>query len=217
MRGIGSNGSGLILAAGLFCLQSGCATTGGSGGQGGLHGRVILPGAAPSGSVQSASGPMKDVVVYAVPALPVSSVQPERHARMTHTRSGFEPHVLAISVGTWVDFKNEDQIYHSPFSISPAGPFDLRMLRPGETRRVQFNRPGVLNVYCELHSKGEGFIVVVPDPAYTRPAPSGGFYLPKLGPGTYTVTAWHPTLGEKSKYVEVTKKYKPQVELTFRR
>jgi len=47
------------------------------------------------------------------------------HAVMDQRNERFVPHVLAVMVGTIVDFPNSDLIYHNVFSLSRAKRFDL--------------------------------------------------------------------------------------------
>ena len=43
----------------------------------------------------------------------------------------FTPHVLAIPVGSTVDFPNLDPIFHNAFSNFSGQPFDIGLYRPG--------------------------------------------------------------------------------------
>ena len=46
-------------------------------------------------------------------------------ARMDQRNESFVPHLLAITVGTTVDFPNNDRTYHNVFSLSKGQRFDL--------------------------------------------------------------------------------------------
>ena len=127
----------------------------------------------------------------------------------------FIPRVLAIAAGTTVEFRNADRIYHNAFSISPAKRFDLGKYAPGQHRTVTFERPGIVNVFCDLHPAESGFILVVPNSFYVHADPSGAFALPKLPPGTYVVTAWHPRFGERKTRVELTASADADLRLRF--
>src|SRR5436190_1933663 len=43
----------------------------------------------------------------------------------------FVPHVLAVPVGTKVDFRNEDTIYHNVFSLTKPNDFDTGLYKQG--------------------------------------------------------------------------------------
>ena len=115
----------------------------------------------------------------------------------------FSPRVVAIAVGSSVDFPNMDPIYHNVFSASPIRRFDLGKYPKGNSRRVDFRKTGLVNVYCDIHSNMEAFILVVPNHAFTRPSATGEFALPNLPPGNYQLHFWHPDLGEQKLPVEV--------------
>jgi hypothetical protein len=102
-----------------------------------------------------------------------------------------------------VDFPNLDPIYHNVFSLSPVRRFDLGKYPRGHSRQVTFPKPGLVNVYCDIHSDMEAFILVLPNHAFARPTRAGEFTLPDLPAGRYILKAWHPDLGERSETVEV--------------
>jgi plastocyanin len=72
----------------------------------------------------------------------------------------FVPHVLAIVAGTTVDFPNSDQTYHNVFSLSKAKSFDLGRYAVGRTKSVRFDRPGIVRVFCDIHSHMSAFVLV---------------------------------------------------------
>lgn len=117
---------------------------------------------------------------------------------------GFSPRVLVVVAGTRVTFRNTDRIYHSTFSVSRAKKFDLGTYAPGQRRTVVFDRPGVVDLFCGLHPRTSGFIVVVPNPFYAHAKANGAFSLAPLPPGRYTVRVWHPRYGERKATVDLT-------------
>ena len=123
--------------------------------------------------------------------------------RLTQKDQMFTPRVVAIAAGSVVDFPNQDPIYHNVFSASPVRRFDLGKYPKGDSRRVDFRRPGLVNVYCDIHSNMEAFILVVPNHAFARPSTTGEFALPELPPGHYELHLWHPDLGSQTIPVDV--------------
>ena len=89
-------------------------------------------------------------------------------AVMDQRNETFVPHVLAITTGTTVDFPNSDRIYHNVFSLSKATPFDLGRYAAGESKSVRFDRPGIVRVFCEIHSHMSAFILVFSHPLLRR-------------------------------------------------
>jgi hemoglobin len=108
----------------------------------------------------------------------------------------FEPHVMAVPVGSTVSFPNFDTIYHNVFSLSKNKAFDLGMYKNGQTRDVKFDKPGIVRLGCNLHASMSAFLIVVDAPHYAVVGPDGAFAFRSLAPGTYKVQAWTERSGE---------------------
>lgn len=127
-----------------------------------------------------------------VPSSAVTSPTPQ----VAQLDRRFSPDLLVIQAGSIVSFPNMDPIFHNIFSLSRARTFDLGSYDQGQTRKVTFPRPGVVDVYCHLHPNMEATIVVTPNRWYARADPSSGQYrIPDVPPGQYTVVAWHKYAG----------------------
>src|SRR5688572_22432618 len=81
----------------------------------------------------------------------------------------FIPHVLPIVKGTTVDFPNLDPIFHNVFSLSGAMSFDLGRYPQGSSRSVRFDQPGVVPVFCHLHSDMSSIILVLDNALFSVP------------------------------------------------
>jgi plastocyanin len=184
-----------------------------------IHGRVVVPGVASQGSAtsgrylgQAASlsvtgtverGAVTDAVVY-VETLPANFVVENPVGRvpgLEQKDQTFVPRVLAIQSGTTVEFPNRDPVYHNVFSVSPAKRFDLGKYVKGQSRSVRFDKSGLVQVFCDIHSDMAAFILVIPHHVFVRPGADGRFALPELPGGTYRVRAWHPDFGERERLI----------------
>jgi hypothetical protein len=103
----------------------------------------------------------------------------------------FRPHVLAIPVGSSVDFPNYDPIFHNAFSNYSGQLFDVGLYPPGSTRRVLFRREGVVRVFCNIHPSMSALIVVLRSPYYTVTRNDGSWSIPNVPSGTYTLHVFH--------------------------
>jgi plastocyanin len=65
----------------------------------------------------------------------------------------FSPSVLTIKVGESLNFKNDDTVHHSVFSLSKALSFDLGSMAPGQSSKVQATQEGVVEVECAVHPR----------------------------------------------------------------
>jgi plastocyanin len=115
----------------------------------------------------------------------------------------FVPRVVAVTVGSQVDFPNDDPIYHNVFSLSRPRNFNLGRYPQGHTRHVTFDRPGIVKVFCDIHSHMSATVMVFNHPWFTVPSEDGRFELPAVPPGEREVTAWHERLGDTTQRVLV--------------
>ena len=135
--------------------------------------------------------------------------------RIIQQNRRFLPRVVAVVAGTTVRFQNKDDVYHNVFSVSPAKRFDLGKYPPRAVNQVTFDRPGVVNLYCDIHPGMAAYVLVLPHRLFTRPDRSGAFALPSLPPGEYTLRVWHPLHGEIEKRIVVPPRGDLRVELSF--
>jgi plastocyanin len=116
--------------------------------------------------------------------------EPSR-ARMDQRGETFVPHVLAVAAGTVVDFPNNDATYHSVFSLSKPKRFDLGRYAQGRSKAVRFDRPGVVRIFCDIHSHMSAFILVFNHNYFDTTDSLGRYQIEDVPPGTYSVVAWH--------------------------
>jgi plastocyanin len=118
----------------------------------------------------------------------------EPHARMDQRHETFVPHVLAIVAGTTVDFPNDDRTYHNVFSLSKPRPFDLGRYAAGRSKSIRFDHPGIVRVFCDIHSHMSAFILVFAHRYFALTDADGRYRLDDVPAGTYTLTVWNETL-----------------------
>src|SRR5262249_21700727 len=126
-------------------------------------------------------------VVYAEPIDAAATRAPRRFTLIQKNKT-FQPHVLAVPLGSTVEFPNNETIYHNAFWLSGPQPFDLGLYRAGETRPRTFTSPGTYRIFCNIHPQMTALVVVAPSAFTTVAAPDGRFML-DLPPGRFRVTA----------------------------
>ena len=129
------------------------------------------------------------VYLQSAPSLAFPEIEPQR-ATMDQRNETFVPHVLAITVGTTVDFPNSDNTYHNVFSLS-ATRFDLGRYAAGRSKSVRFDRPGIVRVFCEIHAHMSAFILVFNHRYFAVTSADGRYQIPRVPPGRYTLVAWN--------------------------
>ena len=164
-------------------------------------------------SVVEEGGP-QDVVVF-VDAVKGSFAVPARHPQLVQKDERFVPHVLAVQLGTTVEFPNEDDFYHNVFSVVSGDRFDLGRYAKGKSARQTLTKPGIVVVRCEIHSGMKAYILVVANPYFAVPGGDGAFSIPDVPAGTYTVKAWHPDFGYQERSVSVPASGSASVSFAF--
>lgn len=145
-----------------------------------------------------------DAVVY-VDAIPGQTfAPPEDPVQMDQADMAFVPHVLAVLVGTTVEFLNSDAFLHNVFTPDEcADKFNLGTWPQGETRSFTFQEPCVAVMLCNVHPEMEAYVLAVPTPYFAVTDRDGAFVIEDVPDGTYTVRTWHPKLPEIGREVTV--------------
>jgi len=137
---------------------------------------------------------LRHVVVYVKDAAK-TAVQPVR-AEIHQRNENFVPRVVAVTVGSTVEFPNDDPIYHNVFSLSRTKTFDLGRFPKGKSRGERFDKAGIVKVFCQIHSHMAATVMVFDHPWFAIPDEHGEFDLSGVPPGMHQITAWHERLGE---------------------
>jgi plastocyanin len=154
------------------------------------------------GRVQFPGGTLQDVYAYVenVKSAPVHG----KTVEIAQRKKQFLPEVTVVQRGTKVLFPNYDTFVHNVFSPTPPRPFDLGAPRPGEEPKpVEMTSPGVVDVFCNMHSDMHASILVVPSPLYARVGADGSFHLDGVPVGNRKVVVWGPRSKPAAQTVEV--------------
>ncbi|GAA4425440.1 methylamine utilization protein [Acidovorax lacteus] len=145
--------------------------------------------------VADATGkPLSDAVVFLESSDARKLVRPMPAQEIAQEKRQFLPGVLAITVGTEVQFPNRDSIRHHVYSFSPAKKFELKLYTGRPANPVVFDQPGVVVLGCNIHDQMVGWVVVVDTPYLGQSSASGQASLTGVSPGTYKLRSWHARL-----------------------
>ncbi len=138
------------------------------------------------------------VVVWLEPVSGALAMPPPRRAEMLQKNKTFSPHVLAVTVGTTVDFPNRDFIFHNAFSNYNGETFDIGLYPPRTTKAIAFNRAGVVRVFCNIHPTMSAVIVVLKSPYFSVSERDGSVQLLDVPRGSYRLHVFHERATEQT-------------------
>lgn len=209
----------------LGALLALLATTPASGAtlRGRVDVRLDLPPAEPraepaalGASARRARPDRRRSVVYLAVAPQGAFEEHERPPAVLDQRDeAFLPYVLAIMVGTTVEFPNHDRTYHNVFSLSKAKRFDLGRYPRGASKSVRFDRPGFVRVFCDIHSHMSASILVFAHPYFAMTDAEGRYRVERVPPGEYTLVVWTDGRERTSRRVLVPPGAEALVEADF--
>lgn len=146
---------------------------------------------------------VNETVVWLEPVGATKVTKPAAQVAQMVTRSkALQPHVIAIPAGSTIQFPNDDPISHNLFSLSSGNVFDLGLYRKGAGKSKKFDRPGVVNVYCNVHPNMSAVVHVLETPYISYIDSTGAFAIKDVWPGKYRLIAWNE-LGTTQSEIEV--------------
>lgn len=172
-----------------------------------------------------------DIVVYLTKA-PATDVDVSKAKFvMDQQNLAFIPHVLPIPVGSTVLFPNNDKVNHNVFSMSRTKEFNLGSYEPGKSQPVVFDKPGIVEVRCDVHAEMAAYILVMNNPYFGITDEKGNFEIPDAGylqqvglagiadlpPGEYSLKTRHEKLQTHKQSIVVPDTGDAVVQLDLKR
>ena len=106
----------------------------------------------------------------------------------------FHPSLVVIPAGGKVEFPNQDPFFHNVFSLFDGKRFDLGLYESGTTRFVQFDKPGISFIFCNIHAQMSAVVVALNTPYYAISDVRGDIAIPGVVPGRYQMHVFHPSV-----------------------
>ena len=103
-----------------------------------------------------------------------------------------------------IGVKSVDELFHDVFSLSKPRRFDLGRYAAGQSKSVRFDRPGVVRVFCEIHSHMSAFILVFNHRFFATTDADGRYRIDNVPPGAYTIVAWNDGGARDTRTVRVS-------------
>ena len=144
---------------------------------------------------------LTETVVWLEPAQGSKLAPPKPANQVMRTWSKtLSPHIMTVPVGSTVEFPNEDFIKHNLFSPEL---FDLGLYGRGAKKSYTFTKPGIVNIYCNVHPTMSAVVHVVNTPFVTSPDATGTFKFADVPAGKYRLSAWNELAGSTAADVTV--------------
>ena len=151
-------------------------------------------------------GGLKNAVVYLEGPVkgPRKMEVPEGGYVVDQIKCRFEPHVSVVPVGASLKLMNSDPTLHNFHTYSRTNPSQNRaQLKSAPPLILQFDRPEIFNVKCDVHSWMSLWVVVAENPYYMVTEDDGRYRLQDIPAGDYNLVVWQESLGTKVRRISV--------------
>jgi plastocyanin len=170
--------------------------------------------------VAGANGALQNVFVYVKDGLgDLRFPVPSTPVVLDQKGCVYIPHVLGVQVGQPLELVNSDPTLHNVHAIPNTNrEFNRGYPIQGMKEQHIFSAKEVMVPFkCDVHGWMRAYIGVLDHPFFAVTGPDGGFELKGLPPGTYTVEAWHESLGAQTQTVTIgASENKSDVAFTFK-
>jgi plastocyanin len=122
------------------------------------------------------------------------AVQPPQQTsvpQLIQKNKSFHPSLLVIPAGGKVEFPNHDPFFHNVFSLFEGKRFDLGLYESGTSRFVQFDKPGISFIFCNIHAEMSAVVIALATPYYAISDVHGDVSIPDVPPGRYQLQIFH--------------------------
>jgi Carboxypeptidase regulatory-like domain len=162
------------------------------------------------------SDSLENVVIYISAGAPDEGA-PSQAARLEQKGCQYVPHLLAFQVNQPLEIVNDDQTSHNIHPLPRLNREWNRSQPPGSPAiSEKYDKAEFILVKCNVHPWMRGYFAVMKNSHYTITGSDGGFKLPNLSPGKYTVTACHESYGEQNQEVTISGSESQSVNFAFK-
>jgi plastocyanin len=166
--------------------------------------------------VTGSNNTLENVIVY-ISAGADDANAPSQAVTFTQKGCQYLPHVIALHTGQELQVINGDQTSHNIHPLPKVNREWNKSQPPGSPAiQEKFDSPEFISVKCNIHPWMHGWFAVLKTNHYSITGDSGGFSLPSLPPGKYTVTAWHEDYGTQTQDVTITGNETKSIDFSFK-
>jgi hypothetical protein len=158
-----------------------------------------------------------NVVVYISAGAPDESTPPTQAVTITQKGCQYLPHVVPMVVNQELKVVNADSNSHNIHPLAKINNEWNKSQPPGTPPfSEKFGKPEFIAVKCNIHPWMHSSFAVLKNSHYALSGADGGFSLPNLPPGKYTITAWHESYGEQTQDVAISGNETKTISFVFK-
>ncbi len=174
-------------------------------------------------SESSNNNPLIDTIISLHPMDYKMAVEPLVEPSIIQQKDAeFIPNVTPVTVGSIVQFLNDDPFYHNVFSLTPGARFNIGRRPTGDIYEKKIPATswkveglGEIQLFCDIHSQMNAVILSLDTPYYTRVNESGDFSIENIPDGEYELRAYHPRHELDSQVIFVKNEQKLSLDINF--
>ncbi len=159
----------------------------------------------PETVVLGPGGALANAVVYLKDISAGKPLEKAAKALLDNKGCAYVPHVSVVPVGSTLTIQSSDNILHNTHALMGSDTlFNVALPIPGMQIPQAMKKPGIVSVKCDAgHTWMAATIFVVEHPYYAVSDAAGKYELKDVPAGTYTLVAWHESLGTQEQKVTV--------------
>jgi hypothetical protein len=130
----------------------------------------------------------------------------------------YTPHVFGVQVGQAINISHSDPAVHNVNATAKTNQgFNLIQPKGTPMRARMFDKPEVMVSFrCDVHPWMGSWAGVLPHPFFAVSGADGAFEIKGLPAGSYTLEAWHETLGTQTQKITTDGKKPSTASFTFK-
>jgi len=165
-----------------------------------------------TGDEKSQSNPYLNTVVSLHPlSFEIAKLKASDSVQIIQKDARFIPQVTPVTVGSIVQFVNDDSFYHNVFSLTPGAKFNIGRRPTGDVYskevppiRWKVSGLGPIDLFCDIHSQMNAIILSLDTPYFSQLNVDGSFSLSNIPSGTYELRVYNRRFDLYTQEISVT-------------